>query len=195
MKRIRSFRGARSANPESRTPGLVLADHPEDVLANNSRGEPHADHSRLGRASLPRGGELGETARRLEPHRRRLRRGRQQGPHLRLQSRRPSDGRARPRGQFHQELGRRPVQPRPRAAHRRRRQSLLHRRRRPHRAQVLGRRQGAADHRHPEQAGAVHERRAVPPLHPHGAVAEGRDLRVGRLRQCLRPQISRPTAS
>ena len=52
-----------------------------------------------------------------------------------------------------------------------------------------GRRQGAADHRHPEQAGAVHERRAVPPLHPHGAVAKGRDLCVGRLRQCLRAQI------
>ena len=32
-------------------------------------------------------------------------------------------------------------------------------------------------------------RRAVPPLHPHGAVAQGRDLRVGRLRQCLRAQI------
>ena len=30
-------------------------------------------------------------------------------------------------GQFHHELGRRPVQPRARAAHRRRRQSLLHR--------------------------------------------------------------------
>ena len=30
-------------------------------------------------------------------------------------------------GQFHQELGRRPVQPRARPAHRRRRQSLLHR--------------------------------------------------------------------
>jgi hypothetical protein len=54
---------------------------------------------------------------------------------------------------------------------------------------VLDRRQGAADDRHPEQARALHERRAVPPLHPHGAVAEGRDLCIGRLRQCLRPQI------
>ena len=54
---------------------------------------------------------------------------------------------------------------------------------------MLGRRQGAADHRHSEQAGAVHERRAVPPLHPHRAVAEGRDLCLRRLRQCLRAQI------
>ena len=90
-------------------------------------GETHAGYSRLGRASLPRGGKLGETAGRLEPDRRRFGRGRQQGPHLRLQPRRPSDGGARPRGQFHHQLGRRPVQPRAWSAHRRRRQSLLHR--------------------------------------------------------------------
>jgi hypothetical protein len=51
------------------------------------------------------------------------------------------------------------------------------------------RRQGAAHHRHSGTARAVHERRAVPPLHPHGAVAEGRDLCLGRLRQCLRAQV------
>jgi hypothetical protein len=44
-------------------------------------------------------------------------------------------------------------------------------------------------HRHPEAAQALHERRTVPPLHPYGAVTEGRDLRVGRLRQRPRPQI------
>ena len=41
----------------------------------------------------------------------------------------------------------------------------------------------------PGQARALHERRAVQPLHPHGALPQGRDLRVGRLRQCLRAQI------
>ena len=141
-----SFRGDPNLDPEFDS-GSGPSDHP-GMTGTNGR-NTHADHSGLGRASLPRGGELGEAARRLEPHRRRLGRGRQQGPHLRLQSRRPSDGGARSRRQFHHELGRRPVQPRARAAHRRRRQSLLHRRRRPYRAQMLDRRQGAADHRHP----------------------------------------------
>ena len=38
-------------------------------------------------------------------------------------------------------------------------------------------------------AGALSERRAVQPLHPHRAIAEGRDLRLGRLRQRPGPQI------
>jgi NHL repeat len=54
---------------------------------------------------------------------------------------------------------------------------------------MLDRRQGTADDRHPGQTGALHERGAVPPLHPHRALAQGRNLRLGRLRQCLRPQI------
>ena len=37
--------------------------------------------------------------------------------------------------------------------------------------QLHARRQGAADHRHSRQAGALYERRAVPPLHPHRDVA------------------------
>ena len=49
--------------------------------------------------------------------------------------------------------------------------------------------QGAPDHRRAQPARAVPERQAVQPLHPHGALAQGRDLRVGRLRQLLRPQV------
>ena len=41
----------------------------------------------------------------------------------------------------------------------------------------------------PEQAGAVHERRAVQPLHAHRALAARRHLRLGRLRQRARPQV------
>ena len=41
----------------------------------------------------------------------------------------------------------------------------------------------------PGQAGALHERHAVPPLHAHRALAEGRDLRERRLRQRERPQV------
>ena len=41
----------------------------------------------------------------------------------------------------------------------------------------------------PDKPAPYHERRAVQPLHPHGALAQGRDLRVGRLRQCLRAQV------
>src|SRR5450432_2375852 len=37
---------------------------------------------------------------------------------------------------------------------------------------MLGRRQGAADDRHPGAAGAVHERRAVSSLHPHRVVTK-----------------------
>ena len=51
------------------------------------------------------------------------------------------------------------------------------------------RRQGADGARRAGQTRALYERRAVPPLHPHRAVAERRDLCLGRLRQCPRPQI------
>ena len=44
-------------------------------------------------------------------------------------------------------------------------------------------------HRHARQAGAVHERPAILPLHPYRAVAEGRDLRDRRLRQRPGAQI------
>ena len=114
---------------------------------------------------------------------------RQQGPGLRLQSRRASDDRVRPRGQFPALLGRGRVQARARPAHRRARQPLLHRRRRSHGAQVHDRRQGRAHHRRARQARALHERRAVPSLHAHGAVAQGRDLRLRRLRQRARAQV------
>ena len=79
--------------------------------------------------------------------------------------------------------------PRARPAHRPGRASLLHRRRRPHGAQVHARRQGAAHHRHSGQARALHERRAVPSLHAHRALAAGRHLRLGRLRQRARAQV------
>ena len=41
----------------------------------------------------------------------------------------------------------------------------------------------------PGKPGALHERRAVPPLHAHRAVAAGRPLRLRRLRQRARPQV------
>ena len=50
-------------------------------------------------------------------------------------------------------------------------------------------RQGVAGARRAGDAGALYERRAVPPLYPYRAVAEGRHLRLGRLRQCPGPQI------
>ena len=99
------------------------------------------------------------------------------------------------RGQLPALLGRGRVQARARPAHRSPRQPLLHRRRRPHRAPLHHRRQDRAHHRRARQARALHERRAVPPLHAHGAVAQGRDLRLRRLRQCARAQVSRPPAS
>ena len=75
------------------------------------------------------------------------------------------------------------------------RHPLLHRRRRPHRAQVLDRGQDRAHHRRSRQARPLHERRAVPSLHPHGAFAQGRHLRLGRLRQCARAQVLARPAS
>ena len=54
---------------------------------------------------------------------------------------------------------------------------------------MLARRQGAARARRARQAGALYERRAVPSLHPHCPVAEGRNLRLRRLRQRQGPQI------
>ena len=51
------------------------------------------------------------------------------------------------------------------------------------------RRQGAARARRAGKTGAVHERRAVPPLHAHGALAQGRDLRERRLRQRAGAQV------
>ena len=92
-------------------------------------------------------------------------------------------------GQLPALLGRGRLPARARAAHRCPRQSLLHRRRRPHRAPVLDRGQDRAHHRRSRQARALHERRAVPSLHAHRALAQGRDLRLGRLRQCARAQV------
>ena len=83
-----------------------------------------------------------------------------------------------------------------RRAHGAGRHDLPHRRRRPHRC-ASARLDGKVllTLGMPGQAGAVHERRAVPPLHAHGAVAEGRHLRLGRLRQRARAQILARTAS
>ena len=71
----------------------------------------------------------------------------------------------------------------------------LHRRRRSHRSQVQARRQAAAEDRHVRQARAVHERAAVPSLHPYGAGAERRHLRVRRLRQRAGASLFARTAS
>ena len=60
----------------------------------------------------------------------------------------------RPRRQLPALVGRGRVPPRPRRAHGARRHDLAHRRRRPHRAPLHPRRQGAADHRGARQAGA-----------------------------------------
>ena len=95
----------------------------------------------------------------------------------------------RPRRQLPALLGRGRVPPRARRAHGARRHAVADRRRRPHRPPLHARRQGAADARHPRQADALHERRAVPPLHAHGAVAARRALRLRRLRQRARPQV------
>src|SRR5579872_5124354 len=50
-------------------------------------------------------------------------------------------------------------------------------------------REGTVDAWHARQTGAVHGWRAVPSLYPYGAIAEGRDLRLGRLRQRTCAQI------
>ena len=50
-------------------------------------------------------------------------------------------------------------------------------------------RQGADDARRSRHPGALHEQRAVPPLHPHRALAGRAPVRLRRLRQRLRPQV------
>src|ERR1700736_5210448 len=67
------------------------------------------------------------------------------------------------------------------------RHALADRRRRSYGAQMHARRQGADDAGHSRRAQAVYERRAVPPLHPYRLVAEGRPLRLRRLRQRADP--------
>ena len=104
--------------------------------------------------------------------RRRGGRRRQQGPGLRVPPRRPSDRRLRQERQRAAHVGRGHLQARARHSHGAGRHDLPDRRRRSHGAQVHARRQGAADHRRSRQARAVHERRAVPPLHAHRAVAQ-----------------------
>ena len=141
--------------------------------------------------SLPRRGRLGPPARRLGVQGCRGRRRGRRRPRIRLQSRRPSDDRVRSRREFPALLGRRHVRAAARSAHRARRLLLLHRRRRPHRAQMHARGQGVAHHRHSRQAGAVFQRRALPPLHPHRAFADRRHLRVRRLWQRAGPQVRR----
>src|ERR1700741_4338219 len=54
---------------------------------------------------------------------------------------------------------------------------------------LFSRAQGPSYPRTPRKPRALHERRAVPPLHPHCPVAEGRDLCLRRLRQCPRAQV------
>ena len=148
-----------------------------------------AGHPRQRRAPLPGARELGEAARGLGAQGRRRGGGRQQGPRLRLQPRRAPDDRVRPRGQLHPLLGRGHVSARARAAHRRERHPLLHRRRRAHRAQVHDRGKSAARARRSGPGCALHERHAVPPLHAHRALAARRHLRERRLRQRPRAQV------
>ena len=76
-----------------------------------------------------------------------------------------------------------------RSAYRPGRLHLLHRRWRPHDAQMHARGEGAHDPRHPGQAVALHERRALPPLHAHRTFAGDGPLRLGRLRQRQGPQV------
>ena len=109
---------------------------------------------------------------------------------LRVQSRRAPDGRVRPRRQFPALLGRRHLPPRARPAHRR----PTTRSTAPTTATTpcaSARPTGKVllDHRRSGQAGALHERRAVPSLHAHRAVAERRHLRLRRLRQRARAQV------
>ena len=141
------------------------------------------------RVHLSGRGRLGEAAHRLGVRRRRRGRHRPPGPRLCVQPRRTSDVRVRPRRQFPDVVGRGRVPPRPRRPHGAGRHDLLHRRRRSHGAQVHARRQGPARDRHSGPAERVHERRAVQPLHAHGAVAGRRHLCLRRLRQCARAQV------
>ena len=120
------------ARSEATSNAVAAADIESGLLrcARNDdahRGETH-DRLLWARASIVTAwSRTGRSCLRVESHRRRFGRGRQQGPRLSVQSRRASDGGAGSRRKFHHELGRRAVQPRARAAHRRRRQSLLHR--------------------------------------------------------------------
>ncbi len=113
----------------------------------------------------------------------------QQGQCLRVRPQRAPDDRVRSRRQLPALLGRGAVQTPARRAPRAGRYDLLHRRWRSHGAQDDAGRQDAAGDRHAGRAVAVHERRAVQPLHPHGAVARGRPVCVRRLRQRARSQI------
>ena len=171
----------------SRASTTALCDNPRRQATS---GETHVGRSGLGRASLSRGGELGEAARRLESQRRRRGRGRQQGPRLRVQSRRAPDDGVRPRRQLPALAGARACSSARTACTSTPDDTLYCTDDGDHTVRkcttdgkVL------LDHRHPGQARAVHERRAVPSLHAHGAVAQGRDLRLRRLRQRARAQV------
>jgi len=97
-------------------PGLVLRNHPGMTAIQTTRGEKTHMPTILGSGEhpLPRGWEnWAKLPEGLEPQRWSPRsRSDSKDPHLRLQSRRPPDGRARPRRQFHHKLGRRAVPPR-----------------------------------------------------------------------------------
>ena len=159
------------------------------------RRKRNGDHCRRRRLQVPDHRGLGEIARQMVVQGGRRGRHRRQGQCLCLQSRRPSGHGLRPRRQVSALVGRGPVSARPRRPYGAGRFDLSDRRRRPFRAQMLARRQGAARIRRARQAQALYERRAVSPLHPHRTVAEGRDLRLGRLRQRQASTNIRPTAN
>ena len=166
------------------TPEEYFADYPEGGLRRwpivlGTGAHRYEVVERLGQAAAGAG---------VQRRRRRGRRGRA-GPRLRVQPRRASDGRSSTATATSCARGARACSPRARRPHGARRHALAHRRRRPHRPPLHARRQGAADARHPGEAHGLHERRALSPLHPYRAVPEGRALRVGRLRQCARPQV------
>src|SRR5271155_5885949 len=141
-----------------------------------TEGERYGGDRRHRRLQILHHRELGEAPRRLVLQGGRRGRRRQQRQCLCLQSRRAPGHGVRPRWKLPAILGRGPVPAGARRPCGAGRFDLSDRRWRPLRAQMLARRQGAAGDRRPRQAGSLHERRAVPPLHPHRPLAEGRDL-------------------
>src|ERR1700730_15678130 len=126
------------------------------------------------------GGELGEDPAWLVVQGNRWRRRGQERQRLCLQSRRASDDRVRPRRQLPPLIWRTVLAPAAWRVTGATRPGLANRGWRPHRPPVHAGRKGAADPRNLRQAGTLHERRAIPSLHPHRDVSAGRHL-------CVRP--------
>ena len=149
----------------------------------------HGDYRWPRRLQIPDHRGLGEASRGLVVQGGGGGRGRRTRQRLRLRARRAPDDDFRPRRQFPALVGRRAVPARPWRPYGAGRFDLPDRRRRPFRAQMRARRQGIARAGRARHARPLSERRAVQPLHPHGPLAKGRNLRLGRLRQRPGPQI------